>query len=652
MTSQQTERIYEFGPFRVNAVKRLLLRDGVPVLITSKVFDTLLVLVEHSGEVLQKDQLMKALWPDTSVEENNLTQHISMLRKALGECAADHCYVMTVPGWGYKFAASVNAVSEALGDGSDLMQAQRIQSLITVDVENKHDGKQEKPWQEKRKYLSAALSLSLSRPWRLTHSVLGVFGLLICLTVVLSYWLTASTAKRQETSAPARSIAVLPFKSLNTQGDDLLGSGMADTLIAKLSDIHQITVRPTSAVIRYAGQNQDALAAGRELNVDSVLEGTVQRSGNRVRVTVQLVNVRSKTSLWAQSFDKPMTDIFAIQDSISEQVTKAMLLSLNGEGQKRLRKRDTENVDAYQAYLRGRHFWNKRSAEGLKKGIDYFQQAIELDPTYAVAYAGLGDAYCMLGYYNLGGLPPSESFQRAKTAAMKALAIDDSLAEAHTSLALIRTSYDKDNSGAEWEYKRAIELNPNYPTAHHWYSHFLTLNGRPQEAMAEIERAQELDPLSPIINTTLAEHLYYSRRYDEAIAQLIKTLEIDGNFSHARFLLGLAYEQKGLYEEAISELQKALEMDGTKGVVAAALGHSYARAGKKEEARRVLNELLRTQSARPYDIATIYVGLGEKQQALKWLQRTLRENDRWLLRTDPRLDGLRSDPNFRDLNRG
>ena len=423
---------------------------------------------------------------------------------------------------------------------------------------------------------------------------------------------------------------------------------MADALITKLSNIRQITVRPTSAVIKYAGRsNPDPLVAGRELGVDSVLEGTIQRAGDRVRVTVQLISVRESKPLWAHSFDERFTDIFTVQDSISAQVAEALTLKLTGEEQKLLAKRYTDNVEAYQSYLRGRYFLNKRNEEGLRKGIGYFTEAIAKEDDYALAYAGLADAYSVLGFYQFGSVAPEESFQRAKAAAMKALELDETLAEAHASLALARMDVDHDEAGAEREYRRAIELNPNYATAHHWYSDFLAMMDRQPEAMLEIKRALELDPLSLVINATLGERLFYARQYREAEAQLRKTLEMDESFGPAHYLLGLTYEQLGMYEESIAELNRARELSGGSPWMVAALGHSLAMAGRRAEAERMLVELKQLATRRhvsPYDIATIYTGLGEKTQAFEWLQKLYKPQTRRLLKADPRMDSPASRP--------
>ena len=332
MSCQPSDCLYEFGPYRVDAVKRVLLRDGQPVPVTSKVFDTLLVLVQRSGQVLQKDELMKALWPDTIVEENNLTQQISMLRKALGERAGDHRYVVTVPGRGYSFVASVKEVWDHRAES---MPEAHTRSQVIVDAESELEPQERgKPEEEKTDLSSAVTAITTARRRRMSLTLMvALIALVAGLGVLFSYRWIEGKAKLRETSALGKSIAVLPFKDLSTRSsDNSLGTGLTDTLIARLSNIPQISVRPTSAVIKYAGENWDARAAGRELGVDSVLEGTVQRSGDRVRVTAQLVSVRDGSALWAQSFDGSFTDIFVMQDSFSEQIARAIMLKLGGDG--------------------------------------------------------------------------------------------------------------------------------------------------------------------------------------------------------------------------------------------------------------------------------------------------------------------------------
>ena len=645
--SHQSESTYEFGPFLVDVERRLLLRDGEPVSLTSKCFETLLVLIERHGQVTHKDELMKRLWPDTIVEENNLTQQISMLRKALGEKACEHRYVLTVPGRGYKFIADLSC---AVHHQQEPIANEHLNSLLNIEVEGKPERENSIPV-EATKYLPG--TSQDARSWQISKSViLTISTVFVISTIVLTFWLASKGKQPPGNSETKKSIAVLPFKSLNSDSaSDYLGTGMSDTLIAKLSNIHQISVRPTSAMIKYAGRSQDAHAIGRELGVDSVLEGTVQKAGDRVRVTVQLISVQDRNPLWAQSFDEKMTDIFTLQDVISEKVAQTMLVKLNVDEQRQLSKRETENVEAYQEYLRGRHFWNKRNEEGLKKSLERFQRAITLDPDYGQAYAGLADAYTLIAHYRIKPFAQDDAFQKGRAAAIKALEIDNTLAEAHASLGFIKTYYEHDVSGAEREFKRAIELDPDYATAHHWYSEYLAMRGQEQEAMIEIRRAQELDPLSPVINTTLGERLYLARRYDEAIRQLQKTLEFASDFGPAHYTLGLAFEQKGMYEEAISELRKARETSGNSQNVLASLGHTYALAGQRNAAHKILDELLAKEDPVPYAIAVIYQGLGEKQQTIGWLRKVKDKKDAldMMLNLDPRLDNLRDDPGFQEL---
>ena len=448
-------------------------------------------------------------------------------------------------------------------------------------------------------------------------------------------------------------MAVLPFKPLvPSDRDEYLEMGMVDVLITKLSNIRQLKVRSISTVRKYADLQEDPVAAGRELQVEAVLDGSIQRVGDRVRVTVRLLNVQDGTSMWADKFDEPFTNIFALQDSISQRVAAALPLNLSGEEKARLSRHDTENTEAYQLYLKGRYFWNKQTEESFRKGIDYFNQAIGDDPNYALAYAGMSDCYALLS--DFGFVPPIEGFPKAKEAATRALAIDEQLAEAHTSLGHVKRDYDWDWPGAEQEFKRAIELNPNYPSARQWYAVYLSSLGRHQEATAEIKRALELDPLSLPVNSVTARVLYLARQYDQAIEQSHKTIEMDPTFASAYQNLGRSYEQKRMYAEAVAtfqELNKAVPGHGL-----AFLARADALAGRTDEAQKILAQLKELSARRyvsPYQIAMIYAGLGDKEQALAWLERAYQQRVHNLvfLKVEPELDGLRSDPRFVDLMR-
>lgn len=463
---------------------------------------------------------------------------------------------------------------------------------------------------------------------------------------------TETTAMRQNVASTLRSIAVLPFSMIGAEPDDeYLGLGIADALITRLSNIRKIIMRPTSAVRKYISHEQDLIELGQKLSVDAVLEGSIQRRGEYIRITAQLVSVRSETILWAEKFNEKFTDIFAVEDSISEQVAGALILKLTSEDKRWLTKRYTEDVEAYQAYLKGRYFWNKRTGEGIKKGVEYFRQAIEIDPLYALAYAGLADSYNVLGIHSAS--PPKEMFPKAKAAAVKALEIDDTLAEAHTSLAFVLHRFDWAWTEAEREFQRALALNPDYATIHHWYGNYLMTMGRQVEAMEEMKLAQRLDPLSLIIDGNIGNLLYFMRRYDRAIKHFQKMLEMDANFYGTHSNLGCVYEQKGMYGEAIAEFEKALMLDDNLST-RAWLGHAYAIAGKISEAQGVINDLRERAKSRyisPYDMAMIYIGLREQEQAFAWLDKAFEDRNDSLvwLKFDPRLDSIRTDSRFINL---
>lgn len=461
--------------------------------------------------------------------------------------------------------------------------------------------------------------------------------------------------RRFEVAAAIKSVAVLPFKTLGAEtGDEYFGLGMADALITKLSNIKQIILRSTSAVLEYTNPARDPMVIGEELGVDLVLDGKIQRLGERIRVTVQLVSVHNGSPMWADKFDEDLTSIFAVQDSISEQVAQALMLKLTAEEKGQLTKRYTEDTEAYQLYLKGRFYWNKRTPPGLRKSTEYFEQAIEKDPSYALAYSGLADCYNLLSFYSV--VPPRESCPKAKAAAAMALEIDSKLVEAITSLAFTNLSYDWNWSEAERGFKDAIELNPSYPTAHQWYAEYLMSMGRSDEAIASIIRAQELDPLSLAIDVNVGFMFNMARQYHLAIESLTKTVELDPHFWPAQWYLARAYGQTGRAEETITVLQKAAALSGENTRVVAELAYAYAVFGKTREAHKILDEL-NNRSARdyvsPYGVALIYAGGGQKDQAFDWLHKAYQERSNWLiyLKVDPMLDKLRSDPRLADLLR-
>lgn len=660
--AQQIRRFYEFGGFSLDASNRLLLREGRVVPLKPKVVETLLVLVERRGEVLGKEALMELLWPEQFVEESNLTQNIYVLRKALGESPGAPAFIETLPRRGYRFIAEVTersdgAMTSTDGDGAPPPAVAASTNAEVVDESRAVRNVTPEPAPLSTPPSSSALtpppssSSSVAVRLRVRHGT-GAFvvaALLVCgLVVGAIYWKLGSMAGRTTAGPSVRSIAVLPFKPLGAEAEEAyLGPGMADALITKLSGNGRVAVTPTSAVLRYGAAGQDLLAAGRELGVDAVLDGKVQRAGEQVRVTVQLVRVRDGASLWAEKFDGQFSNIFRIQDAISEQAASALTLRLSNDERSRSRKHYTENAEAYQAYLKGRYFWNKRTPEGFRKGVEYFRRAIEVDPAYALAYAGLADCYVRLG--DRGGAEERGAVARGTEAARKALELDDTLAEAHAAAGFIKFRFEWDFDGAEREYRRALELDPAYPEAHQWYAFHLLTRGRRAEADAEIARAIELDPVSLGHNEARALYLYLSRRYDESIAQCRKTLEMEPEFAPTHYVLALDYEQLGRYEEAEAELRRA-GADSAAGFTAA-LAHVLAAAGKRDEARAVLAQMAGRGEVTPADLALIYAGLGEREPAISWYERAAEVRilrPAWLL-LDPRLDTLRDSPRFAAL---
>lgn len=578
---QSEKRFYEFGSYRLDIKTRVLLRESEIVPLTPKALDTLLVLVERHGELVERKELVKAVWPDVYVEESNLNSHIFMLRKALSGDGED--YITTVPRRGYRFVASVRE--------------------IVIGSERREK----------------------------------------------------SEASFRPSSPEIKSLAVLPFNAFCAEGCEVhLGLGLADALITRLSNLRRMIVRPTSAVSKYRGLEQDPLSAGRELDVELVLGGSIQQKDERIRVTVQLVSVADGRPLWAEKFDENFTDIFSVEDAISSRVAEALTFQLADDERKLLTKHHTNDTEAYQLYLQGYYYWNQRTAEGLKKSIDYFNRAIARDPNYALAYAGLAESYALLGCVH-GALSPRESMPQAKAAALKAIELDDQLVEGHTALGLVRVLYDWNWSGAEAEYLRALDLNPTHVTARHWYGLYLAWLGRLEEAIIELQRSQQLDPFSPIISANIGWAYYAARRYDEAIRQCREAIAMAPNFYRSYLYLGSIYAEVGDFDAALAKLKRVTELTGC-GPEVTNIGYVYAQAGRIDEARSVIAELQwrAAQSyVSPYPIALVHAGLGEADQAFFWLERAREDRTHWLvfLKAEPKLDNIRNDQRFRELLR-
>ncbi len=587
-----------FGTFQVNPHERILLEDGHPVPLTPKALETLLVLLRHHGHVVSKVDLLKAVWPDTFVEEGVLAQNILTLRKALG----NPDWIENVPKRGYRFAGPVNQVGAP-----------------------------------------EVVAPAKARTW-----VLGVLAV-AALAVAGVFALRLGRPRPVAEGPHTRSLAVLPFQSIS-QEPSYLGLGLADVLINRMGTLPEISVRPISAVRKFSDAAPDPLTAGRELGVDLVLDGNIQRDGDRVRVTVQLHRLKDGAALWSGKFDQKSGDLFALEDAIAGQVADGLLLNLTAVERSRLMRRYTENGEAWQAYLRGRYFWNRRTPEAHQKAVEEFEQATRIDPHYALAYAGLADAYVLLGSNPNRLLSRADAMAKGRAAALEALELDGDLAEPHTSLAFILVHYDWKSAEAEKEFQRALVLNPSYATAYQWHAFNLLVAGHPDEAVKELKKAQALDPLSLIIGADLAEVYDYMGRPKEAEAEARRVLELDPTFLQARCWLAYALTAERRNDEAVAVLNNGeLKDDGYR---LATLGYVYASAGRRREAREMLERLIRLAKndyGLAFNVASVYASMGDVDGMLPWLETALAERSGALLLLPvvPQFSGVRSDLRFR-----
>jgi DNA-binding winged helix-turn-helix (wHTH) protein/TolB-like protein/Tfp pilus assembly protein PilF len=626
---RKTFPAYAFGPFVLDGTERLLLRGDEVVALTPKVLETLFVLVENRGRVLTKNVLMEALWRDTFVEESSLVQNISLLRKALGNGHSDQVYIETIPKRGYRFVAEVREIT---AESAELQFNRSAQTPLVEPV---------KP-------------LELSRVphvgrWFKWPALVALFCV-IAVAVSMFWWRVRTTQERSRVDL--RTVAVLPFKTVGAEGDtELLALGLADSVILKLTRLPQISVLPTSAVFKYIGGEKDALSVGRELGVDAVLEGTVQRSGDRVRVTAQLITLKDGKTIWSGKFDEQYRDIFCLQDSVSELFAGDVRLQVLNLQAKSQPKPITRNAEAYQAYLMGLYFWNKRSSETLPKAIEYLQRAVDRDESFAVAYALLADCYHV--YAGTLKNDPAMAMiarQGEEAAATRAIELDETLAEAHTVFAGILANKG-DGNGALKEYRRALLLNPNYATAHVRYAYFLFVRRELDNAVAEARQARDLDPTSPITNTTLGYMLLMNRQCEESIPYFHRALELDPTATASRIDLGSAQLQCGRYSDAVTEFSTVASQDPVSSQLNLAL--TYAKLGRRAQAHKLIGEALRSpgrQQVSKYDLATIYVALGEKERAFGILrQSTFSWLEKGKLKFDPQLDKVRSEPRFESI---
>jgi TolB-like protein/DNA-binding winged helix-turn-helix (wHTH) protein/Tfp pilus assembly protein PilF len=599
-----------FGVFELDLSAGELRKKGVRIKLQEQPFQILVMLLERPGQVVTREELHQKLWPEgTFVDfEHGLNAAIQRLREVLGDSADTPRYVETLPRRGYRFIYSVEGREQAV----------------------------------------AVSHLRIPPVWIGALAVVALAAVLVGMNVGgLRDRLLGGPAPGEITS-----IAVLPLENLSGDPEqDYFADGMTEALIIELGKISALRVISRQSVMQFKGTKKSLPEIARELNVDAIVEGAVLRADERVRISAQLIQAVPEQHLWAESYERDLSRVLALQGEVARAIASKIKVTLTPQEEARLAGARPVNPEAYEAYLKGRYFWNKRTEEGFKKGIEYFQQAIEKDPGYALAYAGVADSYLVLADWAY--LAPDEAYPTARVAATQALETDDSLAEAHTSLAYIRYVRDWDWSGAERQFKRAIELNPNYANAHQWYAEYLSAVGRHDKAIAEIKRAQELDPLSLIINAVGGWVFFKARQYDQAIEQCRKTLDMDPDFIPAHYYLGLAYVQKEMYGEAISHYQQAVTLSGTSTAIVGALGHAYAVSGKSGEALKVIDELKRGRYVPSYKIALIFTGLGEKELAFAWLEKGYKERDFdmvWV-KVDPMPDLLRSDPRFHSLRR-
>jgi TolB-like protein/tetratricopeptide (TPR) repeat protein/DNA-binding winged helix-turn-helix (wHTH) protein len=627
--SSASDRIFRFGAFEFNSKSRQLQKQGLRLKLSGQPISVLAMLLEHPGEVVTRADLQRLLWPaGTYVDfEHSVNAAIKRLRQALNDSADSPRFIETLARNGYRFVAPVS---------------ERIDDLA------------EPPGQNDTSVLQPAPQDKAHVGWRRVRALPAAIAGTLALIAIAAF-----TVGLHERSLPhtgpgsIRSLAILPLANLSGDPDEeYFVEGMSDALRQQLEIISALRVISRTSSIYYRASNKHLSEIARQLNADAVVDGSVLRSGKRVRINVELIQTATDTRIWGGSYDRDLKDIFALQTEVAQKIADEIRVTLRPPDRARLARRRAPDPDAYLAYSKGRFFWNRRTEGDLKRAIGYFQQAIAKDPNYALAYDGLADCWLPLGWYAY--LAPSETFPYAKIAVMKALALDDSLAEAHTSLAFVTLYYDRDWANAEREFRRAIELNPNYANGHHWYGEFLSLVGRHEEAIAESERARELDPLSTIITTWVGSRYFFARQYDRAIEQYRSAVEMDPGFVPVHLVLGQALEQKRMYQEAIAELEKAVSLSGGSPVYIASLAHAYGVAGRQSQAKKLFNDLGKLRKQRyvsSYDLALASLGLGETDQAFAFLAQAVEERSprAAFLGVDPRFDGIRSDARFKEL---
>jgi TolB-like protein/DNA-binding winged helix-turn-helix (wHTH) protein/Tfp pilus assembly protein PilF len=634
---------YRFGSYDVDVPAGQLRKHGTKVRLSGHPFEILAMLLERAGEVVTRDEIRRRLWPNETFGdfENSLNKAINKLRQALADSAEQPIYIETLPRRGYRFIAALDGSSPHLTP--DSVPSQREKSAAG----NRHiiDAQQDVP-------APAAQENPVRRrlPAKFSRWMVYVFG---CLALVAGAVLAVRSRANHNMVGSIASVAVLPLDCISSKpGSEYLADGVTDELITQLAKTGAFRVTSRTSSMQFKKSSKSLRQIAYELGVDALVEGSIERSGERIRIRAQLIRASTDQHLWAESYDGGIDDLLSLEDRAATDITSKIVANLTGAQARRLVRMHPINPDAYQDYLRGRYLWNQRSPESLEKALRHFQAAIDKDPNYAAAYAGIADSYLLLGGYYFRS--QNETIPKARAAAERALEIEN-LSEAHATLGLIAQNYDWDWPRAEREYQLAIQLNPNYSTAHHWYGEaFLAMAGRFEEALMEMKRATELDPLSPIISTDVGTTLYLARRYDEAIDQLTRTLEVYPDYELAQIFLALSFEQNRKCSEALSILDPHGRPDLQSKAKRTTWARISASCGRRDEPLKVIADLQRKASAEFVDpalIGYVFIGLGRPSDALTQLEKSVGVHSIALtsLKVNPIYDPLRSEPRFAAL---
>jgi len=628
------------GAFEIDLTACEIRKHGLRLKVSEQPFQILSILLEKPGNVFTREELRNRLWPsDTFVDfDHGLNNAVMRLREVLGDSSESPRFVETLPRRGYRFIAHVEELSQsAITQTAKILEAP-IAKSSEVEVEGKG---------------------RTTRDWLTLHRVAVLSGLTLALVVSSGFAVHFFRGKELGNVAASRSISLVVLPLENLSGDkeqDYFADGMTDDLIASLAKIRSLRVISRSTAMAYKGTHKPLSEIARDLHVDAVVEGTVLKAGPRVRITAELVQVSTDQHLWAETYESQLGDILSLQNQVSSAIVDEIRVNLSSQDKERLSKKTTLVPEAYDDYLKGRYYWNKRSGEGFERAIGYFEDATHKDPQYALAYAGLADCYGIIGATMFGNAPAARAGPKAKAAALRALELDPTLAEAETSLATAEFNYDWDWQTASMGFQKAIRLNPSYATAYQRYSLYLIAMGHIDESLEQINKARELDPLSISINTSYGWRLYLARQYNRAVEQLRTTLEMDPGYEWAHLILGQAYEQKGQLDLAISELRKASDLSHQSPLMVSALAHAYALSGNQAKAQELLTLLFtesRKQYVSPFYIGVVYAGLAKNDAAMDWLEKAYgdRSNGLVFLRVEPELDSLRTNPRFIALQR-